>query len=121
MSEVMKKEEKSLPTFRPVTDILEREDGFYIYMDLPGVAKDDLVIDLQEDDLAVSGKTSYPSPENERYSEMQFGNGEYHRSVSLSDIVDREKIRANLKNGVLELFLPRVEKTQPKRIEITSG
>jgi HSP20 family molecular chaperone IbpA len=52
---------------------------------------------------------------------MQFGNGEYRRSVSLSDIVDRERIRANLNDGVLELYLPRVEKTQPKRIEITSG
>lgn len=121
MNEVMKKEDKSLPTFRPATDILEREDGFYIYMDLPGVHKEDLVIDLQENDLTVSGKTSHPAPENERYSEMQFGNGEYRRSVSLSDIVDREKIRANLSNGVLELYLPRVEKTQPKRIEITCG
>lgn len=117
MSELMKNE-KSLPVFRPATDILEREDGFYIFMDLPGVSREDLVIDLQEDELTVSGKTTYELDEKENFSEMQFGNGEYSRSVSISDIVDREKIKANLKNGVLELYLPRVEKSQPKRIEI---
>lgn len=110
-----------LPQFRPATDILEREDGFYIYMDLPGVDKQDLVIDLQEDQLTISAITSHPSSEGEHFSEMQFTNGEYRRSVSLSDIVDREKIKATLTNGVLELLLPMVEKTQPKRIKITSG
>ncbi|WP_147819604.1 Hsp20/alpha crystallin family protein [Salidesulfovibrio onnuriiensis] len=121
MSEVMKKNDTNLTQYRPATDILEREDGFYIYMDLPGVAKDALVIDLQEDELTVTGTTSYDLPEGETFTEMQFGNGQYRRTVSLSDIVDRERIRANLKNGVLELFLPRVEKTQPKRIQISQG
>lgn len=121
MSDVMKKDDKPLTQYRPATDILEREDGFYIFMDLPGVTKDALVIDLQEDELTVSGRTSYNLPEGENFMEMQFGNGEYRRTVSLSDIVDRERIKANLKDGVLELYLPRVEKTQPKRIEITQG
>lgn len=121
MNKSIQKRERELPQFRPATDILEREDGFYIYMDLPGVEKKDLVIDLQEDKLTISATTSHPSSEGEQFSEMQFTDGEYRRSVSLSDIVDREKIKATLTNGVLELLLPMVEKTQPKRIQITNG
>jgi HSP20 family molecular chaperone IbpA len=114
-------EEKALPRLVPATDILEREDGFYVYMDMPGVKKEDLSLDLQDSELTVTGKTSVVAGEKENFIEVQFGVGEYRRSVSLAEIVDRQKIRANLKNGVLELFMPRVEKATPRRIEIQAG
>ena len=121
MSDFTKTDDKNLPRYRPATDILEREDGFYIYMDLPGVAREDLSIDLQEDELTVVGRTSLEQGDDEHFVEMQFGDCEYVRSVSVTDIVDRERIRANLEDGVLELHLPKLEKTRPKRIEITTG
>ena len=121
MSDLTRKDDATPPRYRPATDILEREDGFYIYMDLPGVTREDLTIDLQEDELTVVGRTSLSQGEGEHFGEMQFGDCEYGRSVSVTDIVDRERIRANLEDGVLELRLPRVEKIQPKRIKITSG
>ena len=121
MSEIAKTNEKNLPKYRPATDILEREDGFYIYIDMPGVQKQDMVIDLQEDELTVSGKTALAPVEGEKFLEMQFGDCEYVRSISLSDIVDRERIKASLESGVLELHLPKVEKVQPKRISIAQG
>ena len=113
--------EKTLPRFRPATDILEREDGFHIFMDMPGVRKEDMVIDLQENELTVTGRSSLARSEGERFVEMQFGECEYARSISVTDIVDRERIKANLENGVLELWLPKVEKVQPKRITIAAG
>jgi HSP20 family molecular chaperone IbpA len=121
MSEIVKKEDRSLARYRPATDILEREDGFYVYMDLPGVRREDLNIDLQDDELTVQGRTSLVHGEGERFAEMQFGECEYVRSISITDIVDREKIRANLAGGVLELHLPKVEKVQPRKIEITTA
>ncbi|BDQ34142.1 Hsp20/alpha crystallin family protein [Pseudodesulfovibrio portus] len=121
MSEIAKTNEKSLPKYRPATDILEREDGFYIYIDMPGVRKEDMVIDLQEDELTVSGKTTLAPAEGEKFLEMQFGDCEYVRSISISDIVDRERIKASLEGGVLQLHLPKVEKVQPKRISIAQG
>ena len=51
MSENTKTEEKGLPRVKPATDIVETEDGFYIYMDMPGVSKEALVIDLNEDEI----------------------------------------------------------------------
>ena len=113
--------EKSLPRVRPATDILERADGFYVYMDLPGVPKENLVLDLRENELAVSARTEETGGKGEKYLEVQFGTGEYRRTIALSDMIDREKIKASLMNGVLELFMPKAEKVLPRRIEIQSG
>ncbi|BDQ37841.1 molecular chaperone Hsp20 [Pseudodesulfovibrio nedwellii] len=121
MSNIMKKEDKSMARYRPATDILECEDGFYIYMDMPGVRREDMTIDLQEGELTVTGRTSLVRHPSEQYVEMQFGDCEYVRSVSITDIVDRERIKANLDGGVLELHLPKVEKVKPKRISISQG
>lgn len=118
--QAVRKEEK-LPRFRPPADVVEREDGFHVYMDLPGVKREDLVIDLQEGELTVSGVTRYATGDKENYSEMQFGNGEYRRTLAVSDMVDRSAITASLKDGVLELVLPKLEEVKPRRIEIQHG
>lgn len=116
-----KAEEKRLPRVKPATDIIEREDGFYIYMDMPGVSKETLVIDLNEDELKVTGKADYVLPEGQKLGHVEFGGGEYFRSFTVSHIVDKEHIQATLKDGVLELHLPRQEKAQPRKIEIQAG
>jgi len=113
--------EQSYPRVRPATDIIEREDGFHIFMDMPGVRKDDLIIDLNENELKVSGKAVHPAQVRTDTLSMEFGSGEYVRSFTLSDAVDRENIKATMAGGVLELHLPRAEKAQPKRIEIQAG
>ena len=111
-------EAKPLPRVSPATDILEREDGFYVFMDIPGVRREDLKIDINENELLVTGRALQGASEKETFLEVQFGPGEYVRAVSLSDRVDRENISANLKDGVLTLRLPRLEKAAPRRIPI---
>jgi HSP20 family molecular chaperone IbpA len=114
-------EERRLPRIKPATDIIEKEDGFYIYVDMPGVEKKDLIIDLNEDELKVSGKAEYVTPEGRKLAHVEFGGGEYFRSFTISHIVDKERIKATLKDGVLELHLPRLEKIQPRKIDIQAG
>ena len=114
-------EQKALPRVSPATDILEREDGFYVYMDIPGVRREDLSIDINENELTVTGRALQGASDKESFLEVQFGPGEYMRSVSLSDRVDRERITANLKDGVLTLHLPRLEKLAPRRIPVQSA
>ena len=116
-----KTEEKSLPRVKPATDIVETPDGFFIYMDMPGVSKEALVIDLNEDEIKVSAKTAYPAPDGEKLVHVEFGNGEYYRGFTLSHIVDKASIKASLKNGVLELHLPKADKAQPRKIDIQMG
>jgi HSP20 family molecular chaperone IbpA len=118
---IAKAEERRLPRIKPATDIIEKEDGFYIYLDMPGVSKEHLVIDLNEDELKVSGKAEYALPEGHKLGHVEFGGGEYFRSFTVSHSVDKERIKASLRDGVLELHLPRQEKTQPRKIEIQAG
>lgn len=101
----------------PSTDILECEDGFHIYMDIPGVAAEDLSIDLEQNELAIRGKAHYVASAG-RHIRNEFGPMAYERMFTLSDMVDRENIRATVKDGVLDLFLPRAESMKPRRIEI---
>ncbi|WP_029893483.1 Hsp20/alpha crystallin family protein [Desulfohalovibrio reitneri] len=115
-------QERKLPVARPATDILEREDGFHIFLDMPGVKREDLAIDLRENEVVVSAPAEYEyEKEGASLIAVEFGSGEYRRSFTLSEVVDRQNIQATLKNGVLELFLPRREEEKPKRIEIQAG
>ncbi|GAB7021778.1 Hsp20/alpha crystallin family protein [Salidesulfovibrio brasiliensis] len=120
MSDIRKKENAKLPVYRPATDIMEEEKGFSVYMDMPGVPKENLVIDLEENELTVSGTTAQAAA-GEQLAEQQFGGCEYRQTISLSDIVDRERIAAKVQDGVLEITLPRAAAHEPKRIEITQG
>lgn len=101
----------------PSTDILERDDGFHIFMDLPGVAAEDLLIDLEQNELTVTAKSSYEMGEIQAMRN-EFGPLTYKRVFTLSDMVDREKIKAVIKDGVLDLFLPKAESMKPRRIDI---
>lgn len=120
-SEQQAQQEKRYPLVRPATDIIEREDGFHIFMDLPGVRREDLVIDLHDNELKVSGKAVHPTQVKGETLAMEFTSGEYTRTFTLSDAVNRANIKASMRNGVLELHLPKAEKLQPKRIEIQAG
>lgn len=117
----VQREEKALPRVSPATDIVEREDGFHVFMDIPGVRREDLKIDIHEGELTVSGRALAQGGEKENYLEVQFGPGEYVRTISLSDMVDRERIAAVLKDGVLSIHLPRLEKLAPRRIPIQTA
>ncbi|MDR3640276.1 MAG: Hsp20/alpha crystallin family protein [Humidesulfovibrio sp.] len=115
-----KAEAKPLPRVSPATDILEREDGFHVYMDIPGVRREDLKIEINDSELLVTGRALQGAADKETFLEVQFGPGEYVRAVSISDLVDRERIKASLKDGVLVIHLPRLEKATPRRIPVQS-
>lgn len=101
----------------PTTDILEREDGFHIYMDLPGVDPENLTIDLEQNELTFRGSSVYSAGQGQGLRN-EFGPLVYERIFTLSDMVDRENIKAVVKDGVLDLFLPKAQSMKPRKIEI---
>ncbi len=121
MNENIARTEKGLPRVKPATDIIETDDGFLLLLDMPGVNKEHLIIDLNEDEIKISGKVEYEAPEKRKLGHVEFGSGEYFRSFTLSHIVDKDRIKATLKNGVLEVVLPKAEKAQPRKIDIQAG
>jgi HSP20 family molecular chaperone IbpA len=118
MSNEVQTIEKDIPRFTPATDILEKEDGFHIVMDMPGVAKEDLTIDLKDNEVTIRGKSDYQLKDSGNRLHSEFEAAEYARTFTLSDVVDRARIKAVLKNGVLDLHLPKAEEAKPRKIEI---
>ena len=102
----------------PPVDIYETKDGLVLTADLPGVAKDDLDIRVEENLLTIQGKTSQPAvPGSSVRREYELVN--YFRQFELSEKVDQARIGASLKHGVLTLNLPTAEKAKPRQIQVS--
>lgn len=116
----MKEAEKKRTGVIPATDILEMEDGFHIIMDMPGVSSDDIEIDIEESELSIRGTSTYmEASSNLRKLHTEFGAQRYERNFTLSDLVDHDNVKADLKDGVLRLYLPKAESMKPRRITIS--
>jgi HSP20 family protein len=104
--------------FTPPIDIFETSDGLVLQADLPGVSSESLELQVQDNKLSLFGKVSLTIPPEARLIHQEYQVGHFLRSFILSDEVDHERISAKLTQGVLEVFLPRLAKPEPRRIPI---
>jgi HSP20 family protein len=105
----------------PPIDIHEGPEGLVLEADLPGVSLNQLSIQLEDNVLSLHAKVNAPAPEDARVLHEEYRPGDFYRSFILSDEVERSKIAAELKNGVLKLTLPKAERAKTRRIEIKSS
>jgi HSP20 family molecular chaperone IbpA len=118
--ELESKKEHTTPLKRyvPATDIVENNDELLVYMDMPGVSKDNITVKLEKNVLSVEGSidmSSYADLEPV-YTEYNIGN--YTRQFELSNKIDQSGIEAKVEDGVLSLLLPKVPEAQPRTIQI---
>jgi HSP20 family molecular chaperone IbpA len=104
----------------PLIDIHEGPDGLVLEADLPGVSEGNVSIQLEDNVLVLHAKVPSPVPEGARVLHEEYRVGDFYRSFILSDEVERSRISAELKNGVLRLTLPKAERAKTRRIEIKS-
>ncbi len=104
----------------PLIDIHEGPEGLVLEADLPGVSEDQVSIQLEDNVLVLHARVKPPVPEGARALYEEYGVGDFYRSFILSDEVDRGRISAELRNGVLRLLLPKAERARTRRIEIKS-
>ena len=107
--------------FTPPVDIFESEQAITLLADMPGVNSDGVTIDVHNDELKVTGEVEPQGYEDETYLVREYETGRFHRHFSLSDRIDQSNISASMKDGVLRLVLPKVERVKPRRIEVKSG
>jgi HSP20 family protein len=108
-------------TWTPSVDIYETDDALVIKAELPGVSKDDVSVEIHENTLTLRGQRKHETEvKDEHYHRVERAYGTFQRSFVLPSMVDREKVQATFKDGVLELHLPRLESTKPRRIAINS-
>jgi HSP20 family protein len=108
---------RNVTTYTPRFDIVETDDELVLYGDLPGVTKDDLDVRFENGELTVQAKVASRHTEHE-FLYGEYGIGDFHRSFSITETIDAEKISAELRNGVLTLHLPKVETAKPRRIAV---
>lgn len=106
--------------FTPAVDIFESETEITLLADMPGVTSNSVTIDLHNNELKITGEVEPQGSEQETYILREYETGSFHRHFSLSDRIDQGKISASMKDGVLRLELPKVEKAKPRRIEVKS-
>lgn len=106
------------PSVRPACDIYENADEILLVVDLPGVPADAVSVDLDKDTLTIVGRRNQQLPEGARVIAGQGFGWDFRRQFTVGSQIDQDRIKADLKDGVLEVHLPRHERTKPRRIAI---
>jgi HSP20 family protein len=104
----------------PLMNIGEDAENIYVHALAPGIGPDTLNVSVTGNQLIISGEKT-PLPENvkpENIHRSERSAGQFVRSVSLSAAVDREKVQANYRDGVLKIVLPKSEEARPKQVQV---
>jgi HSP20 family molecular chaperone IbpA len=107
--------------FAPRVDIRETEAEVVLVADLPGVDENTVHIDLEGSELTLRGTFAPKTPEGYSLTYQEYQSGDYERTFTLADTIDRDGIRAVVKDGVLRLTLPKAQAVQARRIPVTTG
>jgi len=103
----------------PKVDIYETENSYVLNAELPGLKKEDIKIDLNDNTLTLKGEKKFEEKvEKENYVRVERSYGNFTRSFVLSDNVNADNITASYKDGVLEVTLPKKEEAKPKEIKV---
>jgi HSP20 family protein len=105
----------------PDVNIYEFEDSLKLWADMPGVKEKDVNVALKDGVLTIVGQVATDMYAGVRPMYTEYNVGNYYREFALNEDIDESKITATLRNGVLELELPKKEKVKPRQIEVRSA
>jgi HSP20 family molecular chaperone IbpA len=112
---------RARPVFLPCTDIYEREDAIVVLADMPGVGPDAVDVDLEGDELTIRGRVDEGSIEGHELTYAEYESGDFERRFRVYGRIDADKIDATIKNGVLQVILPKSKEAQPQKITVKPG
>ncbi len=110
---------RNLRQVAPLVDIYENEDEILLHAEMPGVKKEQITVNIDNGNLSLSGIRNLAADGVADWTE--FGDVEYQRAFSVPQSIDVGKVRAELKDGILALHLPKSEAAKPKTIEIKAA
>ena len=118
--ELVSKEEKTVPAryYVQVTDIYETDDALTVVMEIPGVEKKDVEVNVENDVLRVEGRVDFTKYEGLEPLYTEYNVGHFARSFTLSNRIDQQQIAAQLEDGVLTLTLKKAKEAMPRKIAI---
>ncbi len=108
-------------SWAPIMDIVESEKDFTVKVELPGMKKEDIKINIENNILSIEGERKTESEEKGKtFHRIERSYGQFYRAVSLPKHVDDAKIKAEFNDGLLTITLPKAETAKTKAIEITN-
>jgi HSP20 family protein len=115
------KEDFEPVSWSPPVDMYENEDSIILKVEIPGINKSEIDVQLHRDTLILKGKRSRKKESSgEKYLLLERSFGAFTRVFNLPKTVRTDGIQANYKNGILELVLPKAKEAKPKKIKIAS-
>jgi HSP20 family molecular chaperone IbpA len=108
----------SARVYTPAVDIIEHSDDIVLLADMPGVDEKSVDLTLEKSLLTIHGRVEPEVHKEHHLVFSEYGTGDYERTFNLSEEIDREKITATVKDGVLMMVLPKAEKAKTKKIPI---
>lgn len=108
--------------WRPQVDIYKNQGGVTLEVDLPGVAKEDVSVEIKENILTIKGHRNIETGvEDDQYYRRERCGGEFQRAFAMRSLLPPESIKATFKNGVLKIDLPRPEldRLRPVTVDIS--
>jgi HSP20 family protein len=116
-------EERTRPGryFQPSVDIFETPQELVVVADMPGVPPDQVDVDLEGDELSIEGRVRAEDYEGLKPLHVEYGVGGYFRRFTLGELIDREAIKAHMRDGVLVLKLPKAEHARARRITVDAA
>ncbi|MCX8070366.1 MAG: Hsp20/alpha crystallin family protein [Thermodesulfovibrionales bacterium] len=106
--------------FLPAVDIIERKDDIIIISDVPGCDENTVDITLEKNILTINAKVNKDNITDKRLVLNEYEVGDYQRVFTLSNEVDRDKIQAKVKNGLLKVILPKAAQAKSRKIAVTT-
>lgn len=105
----------------PALNVWEDGDQVFVQVEVPGLKREDVEVEVLGEELTIRGRRDIPGDDDATYLRRERGTGEFERVLTLPIEIDREKIAATLKNGVLTITLAKHPQARPKRIEVGQG
>ena len=112
---------RSGKTFVPATDIYETENEIVLLADMPGVDQKSIDVTLENNQLTIQGCVPQIDIKDHALTYAEYDVGDYYRVFTISDTIDRNKIGAEYKDGVLRLKLPKAEEAKARKINVSVG
>ena len=111
--------EWAISGFTPQANLAETDDAYEITMELPGLKPDEVVVELKEGGLWISGeKKEEKEEQGKTFHRLERRTGKFQRVIPLAGSVDEEKVLAKFEDGVLNIHVPKSEEVKPKKIRI---
>lgn len=112
-------EADTVASWAPAADIFETEEGYVFKLQIPGIAKEDINVEFNDNTLSIKGERKDDTEiKEDHFHRIETARGKFFRRFVLPRNIDKKKIDAKMKDGILELKVPKAEEAKPKSISI---